>query len=347
MQASSMVSVIIPAYNASSTIGEAVNSILNQNYRNLEIIIIDDGSNDETSEKIALLEDPRVRAFQNHKNLGYLKTVNFAITQCRGEYIAFQDADDISCGSRLKRQLEALIESGSATIALTQCVYHYVSSGVRDEISNFPSTKRELIPLLVSGETKIFCGASLLVKREVFSRVGQFRLIFDRLGAEHLDWFLRALRTEDFITVDEPLYRYQVRSGSFSRSIATDPLKNHSAQLALFSFLSFRISGRDPLASPEIFESISAIVRGHYFSKPGTIEYSSGLQHLVNGELSNAISSVVKLAARRGWWLSLKLASVIFLYNAILIRLPVKVTRLLVQRRNRKFVRWLQGQLER
>ena len=96
----------MPAYNAEKYITEAIDSILNQTYHNFELIIADDCSTDKTWQIIREYseKDPRIVAIQNKKNLYIAENRNNLISLAKGEYIAWQDADDISLSDRLEKQ---------------------------------------------------------------------------------------------------------------------------------------------------------------------------------------------------------------------------------------------------
>lgn len=99
---SNMISIIIPVYNSEATIERAIESVLNQSYKNYEIIIIDDGSNDDTKVKIEkfLKENRNIRYFYK-KNEGVSKARNDGIRKSNGKYITFLDSDDIYCENYL------------------------------------------------------------------------------------------------------------------------------------------------------------------------------------------------------------------------------------------------------
>jgi glycosyltransferase involved in cell wall biosynthesis len=102
-----LVSVIIPAYNAEKTIELSLRSIMIQSYRQLEIIVVNDGSSDNTAGIVGRLakEDKRIKLINLEKNAGCYPARNAAIRQSRGKYITFQDADDISLKDRIRHQL--------------------------------------------------------------------------------------------------------------------------------------------------------------------------------------------------------------------------------------------------
>lgn len=106
------VSVIMPAYNTEKYIRTAIESILNQTFSEFEFIIIDDGSTDNTWNIVQEFSkiDPRIKAIKNEKNLGISPSRNKGVNMAQGEYIAWQDADDISLPTRLEKQLQFMEE---------------------------------------------------------------------------------------------------------------------------------------------------------------------------------------------------------------------------------------------
>lgn len=104
------VSVVMSVYNGKKYLREAVESILNQTFRDFEFIIVDDGSCDNTLEilKDYAEKDSRIKIIKNEKNIGLTKSLNKAIQEAKGEYIARMDADDISLPERLKAQMLAM-----------------------------------------------------------------------------------------------------------------------------------------------------------------------------------------------------------------------------------------------
>lgn len=102
------VSVILPAYNAADTVGEAIESILRQTWTDWELIVINDGSKDKTKEEILGYTDERIRYIENDGNKGLIYTLNRGLELAKGEYIARMDADDISLPARLEKQVRYL-----------------------------------------------------------------------------------------------------------------------------------------------------------------------------------------------------------------------------------------------
>ena len=116
-----LVSVLIPCYNVERYVVEAVGSISNQTYKNLEIIAINDCSTDRTGELLMQLarEDSRIRVVTNEVNLKLIQTLNKGIGMCNGEYIARMDADDISLPTRIEKEVRFLEENNDHVIVCT------------------------------------------------------------------------------------------------------------------------------------------------------------------------------------------------------------------------------------
>ena len=113
-----LISIIMPAYNCEKYIGEAIDSVLAQSCRNWELIIIDDGSADNTSSIITeyLQKDSRISLLSNEKNIGVSATRNRGIEFAKGNWIAFLDSDDIWTPYKLEKQIETAQEKNGEFI---------------------------------------------------------------------------------------------------------------------------------------------------------------------------------------------------------------------------------------
>lgn len=118
------VSVIIPTYNREKTIFDSVMSVVNQTYKNLEIIIYDDGSNDNTQSIVKGINDERIKYFKG-RNGGAGHARNMGIAQATGDYIAFHDSDDICRPYRIQHQLDFLKETKSDMVYAQLVRYAY------------------------------------------------------------------------------------------------------------------------------------------------------------------------------------------------------------------------------
>lgn len=110
------ISVLMPVYNAEKYLKEAIDSILNQTFRDFEFIIINDASTDKSKQIIMSYQDTRIRYFENNKNLGVAKTLNKGLELATAKYIARMDADDISSSKRLELQYEEMNRDKEITV---------------------------------------------------------------------------------------------------------------------------------------------------------------------------------------------------------------------------------------
>jgi len=116
-----LISVIMPAWNADATLRKAAASILEQSWRHLELLIVDDASQDDTWGVMQELaeRDPRVRIFRNRINVGPYVSKNIALTQAKGDWITGHDADDWAVPNRLERHMAAVMKGNGAKVSLT------------------------------------------------------------------------------------------------------------------------------------------------------------------------------------------------------------------------------------
>lgn len=118
-----LVSIIMPVYNSEKYIDDAIQSVLSQTYSNWELIIVNDGCTDKTVEKIKSYKDERIFLYNLDKNMGRGFARNYAIKQCRGEFVAIFDADDISLPRRLELQVKFLNYHKEISIVGGQALY--------------------------------------------------------------------------------------------------------------------------------------------------------------------------------------------------------------------------------
>ena len=107
-----LVSVIMPSWNTGRFIAESIQSVLGQTYRDLELIIVDDCSTDDTDEVVASFTDSRIRYIKNEENMGAALSRNRAMREARGEWIAFLDSDDLWESEKLEKQIAFMKDNG-------------------------------------------------------------------------------------------------------------------------------------------------------------------------------------------------------------------------------------------
>lgn len=203
------VSVIIPTHNRAHLIGRSIQSVLNQTYKDFEIIVVDDGSTDNTREVIKEFQrkDKRIKCIRHEKNKGGSAARNTGIKLARGEYIAFQDSDDEWLPEKLEKQM-GFFKNMPAEVGI---IYSDMWRITRNEKSYFYSPK--IMPkhkiiykqALDYGVSNIGIQTSL-IKKEVFDKAGMFDEKFPRFI--DLEFFIRLSKYYYFFHIKEPLVNY-------------------------------------------------------------------------------------------------------------------------------------------
>jgi glycosyltransferase involved in cell wall biosynthesis len=209
-----IVSVIVPAYNARATICETLHSVLQQTLRDIEVIVIDDGSLDDTLAQIATLNDPRLKVFSG-ANQGHSGARNRGLQEATGEFISFIDADDLWTIDKLEQQRLALYHHPTAGVAYswTQCID---AAGKR--LYDVPPIQFEgdVWQALLLGNF-LTSGSNILIRRSVAEAVGYFNTKLSK--AEDWEYFLRLAQQTHFVLVPAYQIFYRKIPGSASSKI--------------------------------------------------------------------------------------------------------------------------------
>ncbi len=208
------ISVIIPAYNSENTIIHTINSVLNQTFTDLELIVINDGSQDSTLDIVKQIQDPRIKVF-SYSNAGGNASRNRGLKLAVGEFVSFLDADDLWTPNKLESQLKALEKNLSAKVAYSWTDYidingDYVLSGKRININGDVYEN-----LLVSNFLEN--GSNPLIYRTALISLGGF----DESLAAAQDWdmWLRLASKFDFVCVPSVQILYRISANSVSSNL--------------------------------------------------------------------------------------------------------------------------------
>ena len=180
MKNNSLVSVIIPAYNCERHLGDAIESALKQTYRPTEIIVVDDGSTDNTAQVAQRFSSPVHYCRQNHAGIGAAR--NRGIDAALDRYLAFLDADDLWVEDKLALQIAVFDGHPGLDIAFGH-VQHFHSPELPEEAKKKMYCPAEAIPG--------YSCSTMLVTREAFFRVGPFEVSW-QVG-EFIDWYAKAV----------------------------------------------------------------------------------------------------------------------------------------------------------
>jgi glycosyltransferase involved in cell wall biosynthesis len=208
-----LVSVVIPAYNAERTVRATLDSVLRQTFTHVEVILVDDGSTDRTSDVARSLGDPRLRIIKQ-ANAGHAQARNIGIGAATGTYVAVVDADDVWLPDKLEQQLAVL--RGGQVKALHGAAIHVDDSLRPLFIGNCPDGKNELLDILCfRGLPGFMC--TLIIERELLWEIGGFDPTLIILQ----DWELaiRLARREQLYSMSKPLVMYRLHESNQSKKI--------------------------------------------------------------------------------------------------------------------------------
>jgi len=210
------VSVVIPTYNHAHLLGRALVSALTQTFQDVEVIVVDDASEDGTAEVIARLGDPRLRLLRRSRHEGAARAWNAAIAEARGEWIAFLDSDDEWLPEKLARQLACARNAAS----VIYCRYYRQNTdGARALLPTRPLAEGDVLDELLA-RTAVPTTSGYVVRRCALLEVGGF----DETLASGQDYNLLlklASVSHRFAAVQEPLFIKHNHSG---RQIRTDAI---------------------------------------------------------------------------------------------------------------------------
>ncbi len=193
-----LVSVILPTYNRSELLPQSIDSVLSQSYANVELIVVDDGSTDDT-EAVVRACSPAIR-YVRQPHTGVAAARNRGLIEARGELIAFQDSDDLWRPGKLDRQVELMQQRPNAGMV-------YTSHRITDLAGNVIGGRwKQLHSGCVTDalfQTMFVIMPSTVVRRTVVQRVGQFNTAL-RINSDYEYW-LRASLVTEFAAIDESL----------------------------------------------------------------------------------------------------------------------------------------------
>ncbi len=208
------VSVLMPAYNAAAHICEAVDSVLAQTFQNFELLIVNDGSSDDTVALVESYSDDRIRLVNNEQNLGLPATLNKGISMCKAPYIARMDADDICYADRLQKQFDFMEDHPQVGLLGGWAKKFDAEEG--DMIHPATSSENLKINLLISC---VFIHPSVMFRR---SALGKLDVLYRDVVAEDYDLWIRLAEVTEVANIPEFLLQYRVHGGQLTQSKKTE-----------------------------------------------------------------------------------------------------------------------------
>jgi len=276
-----LVSVVIPTYNSSAYVAESVRSVLEQSYSELEVVLVDDGSTDNTRQVAEDFRDARVRYSPMDKRRGNYFARNHGISLANGDFIAFLDADDLWSKDKLRKQMDIFGLHPEIGACFTD--HHIFEDGAPekhfyDAINTYPDDghdQKKFIRRLLTGNFLIT--SSAVVRRDCFKKVGVFDTAYQ--NAMDYDMWLRIILNYRAAYLTDRLVFRRIHPSNISR--------NRVNTMA---------------ADKYTFEKLLSEKAGHIFFEPeyGSVAenriqellYYLGLEYLMAGDFDNSVKNL-------------------------------------------------------
>jgi glycosyltransferase involved in cell wall biosynthesis len=249
-----LISVVLPTYNREKYIKRAMDSVLRQTYENVELIIVDDKSTDNTIAVASAYRDERVKLIRHRENLGCSAARNTGIDAARGEYIAFQDSDDVWLPHKLEKQLRLLRSSPCSKFCFGSFIRF--DSGRARALACLSETDVDQFNHLILKENLVTT-QTIFAEAAFIKQCGKFDVELPR----YIDWeqALRLSELTRFTYDPEPLVLVFRTAGSLSSNILNDSVARR--RLAVKHFDKF-IRHKPYLASNYAEAGYTAVVGG-------------------------------------------------------------------------------------
>lgn len=236
--AKDFISVIVPVYNVSPYLREAIDSVINQTYKKLEIILVDDGAKDGSGDICDeySAKDERIRVI-HQKNMGLSAARNTGLDVCKGEYISFFDSDDVFCNDALEKMLGKMLTSGADIVECNLAIYNSVRPlklELKERKAHFRNrslegiyTKHQALHMQLD-EKIATCVWNKLYRRKVWDdnrfRVGQ--------NFEDRDIILHVIASVDHVYImDEVLILHRKWPGSITSTLTISNVRDRTSSL--------------------------------------------------------------------------------------------------------------------
>ena len=257
-----LISVLLPVFNGGPYLQESIDSVLGQSLRNFELIIIDDGSTDDSWRVIERQKDPRVHAFRQN-NQGLSGTLNRAIELARGVYLARQDADDVALPERFERQAGFLESHGNHGLVGTWATV-ISERNEQSGMHNHPAENHVLKYELLFDNP--FVHSSMMIRKAVIDRVGGYVQETRMRPAEDYELWSRVAREFDVANIPEVLLIYRETPAGLSRG-THNPLLDHVINTSINNLA--WVTGR--MTNDSAINDVAALSHGAYHRALGTV----------------------------------------------------------------------------
>lgn len=208
------ISVILPAYNTEAYLGKAIQSLLDQSFRDFELLIINDGSTDKTEDIIRSFSDPRIVYIKNEQNYGLIDTLNKGIDISRGKYIARMDGDDICLATRFAYQ-KSMLDQHPGIAAIASTIIFINKAG--EQTGSWDLDKRTIDPQAIRSKMPY---ENCIAHPSVMMRSSVLKEMKYKPGQKNIEdydlWLRLMIRGYGITKVTEPQLLYRVLDSSIT-----------------------------------------------------------------------------------------------------------------------------------
>jgi|TARA_B100001939_G_C16921799_1_gene609748 glycosyltransferase involved in cell wall biosynthesis len=274
-QENSLVSIIINCRNGEQYLQECISSVLEQSYKQIEIIFFDNNSNDSTKKIIDSFDSPKIRYFRSNEDLSLGKARNKALCEAMGDYVSFLDADDIYLKDKVLKQLNLMKETN----------YEASYSGYY-EINSLGKVINKIMPKISSGDIfeKVLKKYNVNLQTIMFKRklVESLNLSFDENFnfSEDGDFFLNICIQKNILVIKEPLIKYRIHSEQ-------DTKKKYHLVSKEFEITLNKLKRKFPKKAERYNKAFEFGFR--------KLIYYDFINELINGEVNKAVNVIGKI----------------------------------------------------
>lgn len=271
------VSIVIPAYNHERYVGEAIRSVLDQTFQDFELIIINDGSTDNTEAEILKFKDDRIR-YYSQQNHGLSATLNRGIELARGEFFNFLPSDDAFFPEKLATQLEVFKDRPDVGVVfaypqLVDAEGREIKEGPEAQWAIVPfETKEEIFPALF--ERDFLSAPTALIKMDCFKAVGMFDESLKYI--QDYDMWMRILKCYDLRLIKEPLLKYRWHGANLTYQ-ATSETELERAKVLLKAYKGLTIED----IFPSLYQKRARMAYCQAYEKLASYMEKSGIPALI------------------------------------------------------------------
>ncbi|WP_100188629.1 glycosyltransferase family 2 protein [Marinomonas sp. BSi20584] len=312
------VSVIIPAYNCEGFIAQCINSVLEQDIENYEILVCDDSSTDNTYKELLKFTDSRIRLYKNTTNLGKIKTVERLLHLAIGKYCTILDSDDYISTEKLRKQ-SIFLDKKEDYAFIASSFYRVSETGI---ILSQEIIDRDFLGLnnsFINGDPMTVCCGTVMFRTKDGKELGGYNQYFTDCNGEDLDFISRLLSFGLGYSSSDTLYFYRYRANSLTRRVFDTPRQRHSHEIISFLYKQRLLNGgKDSLNSnldglSEFIETLSS----RYVDDTGLMKRKCSIDFSLNKQYFKALRNCISGFRFRYFISSLK--TFIFVVSIIMI----------------------------